>query len=631
MPARVRRAVLPLILAPACSHAPSPGAPVPTFNRDVAPIVYAQCSGCHRPGQIAPFSLLTYGDVRARAAEIVRAVESREMPPWLPESEAGRFSGARRLSDADIATIRDWAEHGAEEGRAESAPSPPAMTGTAWQLGTPDIVVTLPSAYTLPAGASDVFRNFVVPVPLSSTAFVRGVEFHPGVAHAVHHAVVGVDASGESRRLDAADPDPGYEGMLSDEFHSPDGHFVGWTPGRTPSLEPSGRAWRLEPGTDLVVQMHMLPGADAVALRPEIGLYLADGPPATVPFMVKLTSTDIDIAPGDSSYVVEDSYTLPVDVDLVSVYPHAHYLAREIRATATRPDGSSQSVLLIRNWDFHWQEFYRFESPVPLSRGTTLSMRITYDNSAEHQRHAGESPRRVLYGPRSSDEMADVWLQVIARAPGDLRELARDFVDRQRAARIRAAEQAVRRTSHDAAAYNVLGTRYVAAGRMREAIDAFTEALAIAPSNAEASNNLGTTLVAAGRPAEALPHLRLAAAARPRDARVPFNLGNALRDAGRPAEARRAFERAIAIDSGNAEAHNNLAVLAGASGDYRTALTHLEQALAIRETYPEAHHNIGLALAALGRTDAALVHVRRAIELRPDYAQARETLAELTR
>jgi tetratricopeptide (TPR) repeat protein len=440
-----------------------------------------------------------------------------------------------------------------------------------------------------------------------------------------------VDGSGESRRLDSDDPEPGYAGMLSDEFHSPDGHFVGWTPGRTPALEPEGRSWRLDPGTDLVVQMHMLPGAAPVTLHPEIGLYLADRPPAVVPFMVKLTSTDIDIAPGVTDYAVEDAYTLPVDVDVVSIYPHAHYLAREIRATATRPDGTSLSLLLIRNWDFHWQEFYRYESAIPLPRGTMVSMRITYDNSSGHQRHGGRSPTRVLYGPRSSDEMADVWLQVLPRTPGDLRELARDLVARQRASRVRAAEAAVERAPGDAGAHNLLGTRYVAVGRLNDAIREFEAALRADPAHAEASNNLGSTLVAAGRPAEAIPHLTRSAAARPRDARVLFNLGNALRDAGRTGDAMRAFERAVTLDPRSADAHNNLAVLAGAAGDYRTAIAHLEQALAIRESYPEAHNNLALALAATGRRADAVVHAQRAVQLRPDYEAARQTLAELTR
>jgi hypothetical protein len=245
---------------------------------------------------MAPFGLLTFEDVRARAEQVVRAVEERRMPPWLPEPGAGTFLNARQLDPAQIATMRRWVDSGMEHGSANGAEAA-TVTETEWQLGAPDIVVTLPG-YTLPAVQADVFRNFVAAVPLSRPVFVRGVEFKPGAPRAVHHAVIGVDSSGESRRLDAADPEPGYEGMLSEEFHSPGGHFIGWTPGRTPALEPQDMAWPLEPGTDLVVQLHMLPAPEPTAMQPQVGLYLSDTPPSRVPFMVKLTSTTIDIPAG---------------------------------------------------------------------------------------------------------------------------------------------------------------------------------------------------------------------------------------------------------------------------------------------------------------------------------------------
>ena len=629
MNARPWRAAALAALAAACGAVPAPPAAAPTFAHDVAPIVYANCVVCHRPGQIAPFSLLTYDDVRDHAAQLLRAVETREMPPWLPEPGVGTFLNTRELSPTQIATIRSWVENGLEHGRPEDAPAPPAANEATWQLGEPDVIVTLPESYTLRPGDGDVFRNFVVPVSLTRTVFVRGVEFRPGNPAAVHHAVVGVDASGESRRLDADDPEPGYEGMFSDEFHSPDGHFVGWTPGRTAAFEPDDMAWRLEPGTDLVVQMHMLPGAQPVPLQPTIGLYFATKPPSTVPFMVKLTSTAIDIPPGATDYVVEDSYTLPVDVDVVSIYPHAHYLAREITGTATLPSGERRPLLSIKAWDFHWQEFYRYAEPVALPRGTTVSMRIAYDNSAGHQPKDGQVPRRVVYGPRSSDEMGDLWLQVVPRNRGDLGVLARDFVERRAQVRLVAAERAAQAVPRDAVAQDVLGTRYLSVGRPDDAVRAFTLALRLKPGYPEASNNLGAALVTLGRAREAVPYLRAAERARPTDYRVQFNLGNALRDSGQAAAASRAFERALAINPESAEVWNNLAALDGARGDFTSAIGRLEKALALREDYADAHHNLALALAATGHRAEAIEHGRRAVELRPGFNAARQTLAEL--
>jgi len=608
----------------------TPATTPPTFARDIAPIVYANCVSCHRPGQIAPFSLLTYDEVRDHAAQIVRAVESREMPPWLPEPGVGTFANARGLSAGEIANIRRWTELGLLRGDA-TVPPPPADAAATWQLGKPDLVVTLPAPYTLRAGDGDVFRNFVVPVNLSRPVFVRGVEFQPGHAASVHHAVIGVDGTGESRRLDAADPEPGYEGMFSDDFHSPDGHFVGWTPGRTASFDQPDMAWRLEPGTDLVVQLHMLPGESPVALQPAIGLYFSDTPPSRVPFMVKLTSTTIDIPAGATQYVVEDAYTLPVDVEAVSVYPHAHFLGREIRATATLPSGQAVPLLLIRNWDFHWQEFYRYAAPVALPRGTTVSMRITYDNSSAHQPKPGQQPRRVQYGPRSSDEMGDLWLQVLPSRPDDLPALARDFIARRAQSRLAAAEASVAQSPADAALRDLLGTRYLAAGRLDDAIGAFREALRLKPGYTEAENNLGAALVEAGRAREALAPLRAAERTRPGDGRVLFNLGNALRDSGQADAATQTFERALAVTPDSAELLNNLAALDGARGNLTRAVERLTRALALREDYPEAHHNLALALAAMGRLDDARSHARRALELRPDFTAARQTLADLER
>lgn len=624
------RGVLALLsfLAFAACCSPASDVQPPTFARDIAPLVHTNCAPCHRPGNIAPFSLLTYDDVRVRAPEVLAAIESREMPPWLPAAGGIRFRNARGLTDAQIATMRRWITDGTPRGSEADVPAPPAFPD-GWQLGTPDLVVRFPEAYTLKAGQADVFRNFVVPVHLPKTVYVRGVEFRPDRPASIHHAVIGVDASGESRRLDAAEPEPGYEGMFSDEFHSPDGHFVGWTPGRTPTLESPDMAWRLDPGTDLVVQMHMLPGTDAVTLQPSLAFYFSDTPPTVTPFMVKLSSTEIDIPPGTAEVVVEDAYTLPVDVEAISVYPHAHYLARAITGVADLPSGERIPLITISNWDFHWQEFYRYESPVALPAGTTLRMTIVYDNTAGHQPVAGTVPRRVGYGPRSSDEMADLWFQVLPRRTSELPVLARDFVRRRTESRIVAAERAVRAAPREAALHDVLGTRYLAAGRLADAVRAFQQALTLEPSSPEATNNLGVALLQGGRATEAVPYLRRAAAVRQGDPRVYFNLGNALRDSGRVPEAYAAFERALALQPEAADVLNNLAVLDGASGRIDRAIARLERALLLREDYPDAHHNMALALMEKGRTADALEHVDRALALRPDFAQARETRAAL--
>ena len=202
-----------------------------TFADDVAPIIYRSCSGCHRPGLPAPFELLTYEDARDHADEIANAVADRRMPPWLPSADHGAFLGDRRLTAGEVATIERWIEAGAPEGDTSHMPPPPTF-GEGWQLGEPDLVVEMQRPYVLPGGGGDLFRNFVIPVPLDSSRYVRAVEIRPGNRQVVHHAVLSVDPTRSSRRLDAEDPEPGFGGMVTfGDAHSPDGFFVGWTPG----------------------------------------------------------------------------------------------------------------------------------------------------------------------------------------------------------------------------------------------------------------------------------------------------------------------------------------------------------------------------------------------------------------
>jgi cytochrome c553 len=252
----------------------APAASQPTFETDIKPILARRCVPCHQPDGDAPFSLVTYADTRRHARQIADVTAKRYMPPWKPDLDSLRFVGDRRLSEEDIALIGRWVEAGAPEGRNAS---PPSASGRGWLLGEPDLVLTLPT-YRLRADGLDVFRNFVVTVPGQGTRYVRDLQFRPR-SRAVHHANIRLDATPGSRALDAADPEPGYEGMILHSADYPDGHFLGWTPGQAPP--PSGDlAWRLNGGTDLVVQLHMRPTGRVEEIAPLIGLYFTSEPPA---------------------------------------------------------------------------------------------------------------------------------------------------------------------------------------------------------------------------------------------------------------------------------------------------------------------------------------------------------------
>jgi Flp pilus assembly protein TadD len=627
-------AALAIVLA-ACQRKPAP-----TFNHDVAPILYENCATCHRPIDQtsrgsdpvcfagAPFSVLEYETVRMQGRRIVLAISSRTMPPWLPEHGYGDFDHERRLRDDQIELIRQWVEGGAPEGDPIARPRLPALP-RGWQLGEPDLIVTAARDFTLPAAGKDVFRNFPIPVPIATTKYVRGIELRADNPRILHHASVGVDRQRVSRKLDGSDGQPGFAAMPDDAVEN----VYGWSPGKAPFMEPADRAWTLAKGSDLVVQMHLLPGGKPEAVRPSVGLFLSDTPPAHEPLPIRLESKTIDIPAGQADYAIEDSYVLPADVDVISVYPHAHYLAREMKADATLPDGSVRPLLWIKAWDFRWQDQYRYRTPLFLRKGTTLRMRFTYDNSSANARNPGRPPQRVKWGPQSTDEMGALWLEVLPRRHEDIPALLSDYNTRSLRADTAGAEMQVRANPTDPLAHNFLATEYLQAGRIDEAITELGQAIRLKPDDAEAHSNLSIAHQRKGRMADALREAHQAARLKSNDDRVHFNLGNILAASG-PAGADEAiaeFRRAAALNPSSADAHFNLGVLLGARQQIPEAVAALRRAVDLAPQNAEAHRNLGVALAILGRLDEGIAEVREAVKIQPDSDAARSSLTDLLR
>ena len=634
---RQQRPAPPVNEAASGSNVAAPQAP--TFNRDIASILYQNCSTCHRPVDPradtadpicfagAPFSLLTYDDARAHAREIARAVKNRVMPPWLPERAADQiadFASPRTLSDVDIAMLERWAERGTAEGTpSDRRPVPSWPQG--WQLGQPDLVLKMPAAYTLPAAGKDVFRSFVIASPAGGPRYVRAIEFRAENPAVVHHASVGIDRTRFARKLDRADAQPGFAAMPDDEVRN----VYGWSPGKAPFMEPAERAWTLPKGADLVVQMHLLPAGTPQPIQPSIGLFLTSTPPRHEPLTVKLESKTIDIPAGASAYAVEDSYVLPADVDLVSIYPHAHYLARQMLATAALPDGTVRTLISIPSWDFRWQDQYRYAAPVLLPKGTTLRMRITYDNS-DGNRHNPQRPvRRVKWGPQSTDEMGAMWLEVLPRSDADVPVLLRDDAARSLRADIAGAEMQVSVSPGDPLAHNFLATKYLQAGRVPDAVTQLNETLRLKPNDAEAHSNLATALQAQGQVQDAFAHAQEAVRLKPDDDRVHFNLGNLMSAAGRPDEAERELRRAVQINPENGDAQFNLGVLLGSRNQLDEAVAHLRRAVDINPQNADAHRNLGFGLGLQGKLDEGIEELRTALRIRPGDAEAQRSLASL--
>jgi len=608
-----------------CGASSPPPAPV-TFNKDIAPILFANCASCHRPGGAAPFSILTYAEAAEQAEAIAAQTFKGHMPPWLPAPGQFAIVGERRLSPDHVNAIQQWVKGGAVEGAADDRPAPPTFAD-GWELGTPDLVVTAERPYAVKVGTDDVYRNLVLRVPLTESVFVRAVEFKTNGAP-VHHAVIRVDRTSASRRRDGEDGQPGFDGMALSVL-DPDGQFIGWAPGRGPIVSPDGMAWRLDKGSDLVVELHVINSEKASTLQPSVGLFFTRSAPRQRPVTVRLGSKALDIPAGKADYVVSDTYELPANVTLLSVYPHAHYLGSEMRAFATLPDGAVKSLLHIPRWDFHWQQDYRYVTPIPLPRGTKVTMRYTFDNSSGNPHNPNTPPVRVQAGPRAVDEMAEFGMQVLAESSDDAIRLLQEFDRRDKLANVALGEIRVRDEPENAEYRAFLGGAYVEVERFADAIPHLEAAIRFGGKPAGTENYLGAATMALGRVEEAVGHFRRAAAAAPRDEVMHFNLGTALTSLNRAADAEAAFRRSLAVNPDYVDAHVNLATLLMSRGRIKEALPHFQRAAELSPDSASMHSNLGGALASTGRFTEAMTHVRRALEINPNYAPALDNLRRL--
>jgi Flp pilus assembly protein TadD len=525
--------------------------------------------------------------VNRRAALVAAVTGRRYMPPWKADPSNGPFVGQHPLGDDEIRMIRRWVDTGADEGDVRDLP-PPAEWADGWQLGKPDMVVTLPEPYTLPPDGTDVFRIFVLPIPTPSTRFVRALEFRPGNPKVVHHANIRIDKTPASRQLDEGQPGPGYDGLIAHSAQYPDGHFLGWTPGQVAPLLPKDLAWTLDVHSDLVVQLHMRPSGKPERVAPSVGLYFSDTAPTRTPAMLRLGRQSIDIPAGERLYTITDSYVVPVDVDVQAVQPHAHYRARDVRGEATLPDGSMRPLIAIKDWDFRWQHVYRFVTPVALPKGTRLSMRYTYDNSAENPRNPEQPPARVRWGQRSSEEMGDLWIQVLTRNEPDLDRLSRDFRPKVVAEDILGYEVEIEKHPTDAALHDDVALLNLELGRANDAVKHFTASLALKPESAAAHYNLGTALTVARRLDEAVASYRRALQINPQYANAHNNLGGVFTAQRQFDAAIREFREVVRLQPTAPGGFANLAAAYAADGHFQRAVEAIDTALGLHPVEPLA-------------------------------------------
>jgi tetratricopeptide (TPR) repeat protein len=625
-PLLVFAAVSILALVVGCGHSLAVSAPTGaavTFNRDVAPILQANCASCHRPGEAAPFSLMKYSDAKRRSSQIAEVTRRRFMPPWLPEQGHETFANARRLTDAQIETLQQWAKTGAAEGEPTGATPAPAVAGD-WQLGEPDLVLESPP-YSMAADGADQFRNFVIPIAIDTPRWVESIELRPTNPRATHHARLGVDRSLESERRDAADPQPGYEGMAWGQ--DPDGQLVTWVPGVVAHAAAPGAAWRLYPKTCLVLHTHMQVTGKPETVQFHIGVHFAKQAPTLRPVILRVGSRDIDIKAGDANYVVTDEFVAPVDLDVRSIFPHAHSVCRTVSVEAHLPDGSKRRLISIKDFDERWHDDYHFVEPVRLPRGTRIRSTFTYENTNENIRNRHHPATRIVYGSNVADEMADTYLQVTAVKADERAALVEALEQYDTKSQLVGLRKTLEMYPDDPWSREGLASCYLALGQPKEAIRWLEERIKLGADPVYATVALAGALLADGDPARAEQLTRKVV---DKDAKYPLawlGLGKSLDARAKTAEAEKAYRRAIALAPALTDARLALADNLMKQAKPREAALTCEEAIKISPDSPNAFLKLAGLQANEKLYDASFRSLEAAHELAPYTHPPRVLLA----
>lgn len=386
-----------------------------TFTRDVAPILYSKCAECHRAGELAPMSLMTFEEARPWAKSIKKEVASRHMPPFHAEKIDLQYVNDTSLTDAQIAAIVNWVDQGAPEGNPADLPPAPKFETTEWKGGKPDIALRIPE-YTLGENVDDEYRCFVMPTGLLKETWVQGIEYVPGNRQVVHHIMAYADPTGRARAKDEATPEPGFIcGMGGDQATQRlDLLLGGWAPGTPPNVQPDGVGRKLPANSDIVYQVHYHnTTGKAQKDRSSMGITFARRPIQAEGRISLVGSLKLEIKAGDAAAKHEGNWRAPYDLKLFSVMPHMHFLGKGMHVTATFPDGNVQTLVDVRRFDFNWQTVYAFAEPLTIPKGTKLHMVSLHDNSAENPANPTTPPKDVYWGEATDEEMAHCWLSYI--------------------------------------------------------------------------------------------------------------------------------------------------------------------------------------------------------------------------
>jgi hypothetical protein len=378
-----------------------------TYAEDIAPILNEHCVQCHRPDQVAPFSLIGYENAKKWAAMVTTVTESKKMPPWKAVHGFGDFSDENVLTADQIAILKTWTDDGAPRGDATKEPKPPTFSDR-WSLGKPDMVLTADKPFKVDADGPDIYRNFVLKQTFDKPTWVTAMDVQPGNRKVVHHVIVYIDHNGQASKLEAANKD-GQEGFNSVgpgavQFDQQDS-LGGWAPGLMARKTPEGTAFLVTPGSHLVLQIHYHKTGKPEEDLTHVALYFAKEPPQRQMRLAWIFNFKLDIPAGEKEYHLDKWFALPADVTVYTVMPHMHLLGRQMKATATLPDGTEKPLVYVDNWDFNWQLTYPFREPVKLPKGSRIHVEATYDNSVANANNPHSPPVEVRWGEQTTDEM----------------------------------------------------------------------------------------------------------------------------------------------------------------------------------------------------------------------------------
>jgi len=373
----------------------------PTFNREVVRILQQNCQSCHHEGDIAPFPLMTYRDAAQHAFEIKINTGSRRMPPWKAAAGCGEFQQVRAMSDNDIRTLAQWVEAGAPEGDPADLPKPIAFTG-GWPLGQPDIVLSMPKAFT-PPNDRDEYRCFSIPVPSTIDVAAKAIDFRPGDRATVHHIVPFLDLTGASALLDKNGT--GYTCFGGPNLQNLD-VLGGWSPGSRPIPLPSGTALVIPGKSRIVMQVHYHPHSlQVLPDQTQIGIYTTNEPIQHRLHYDLILNENFVLKAGNADARVDADATVSSPIHLVSIYPHMHLLGKKMNIEAVMPDGGHACLIDVPQYEFNWQGQYLYRNPVTLPAGSRIHIEAHFDNSADNVLNPNSPPRDVRFGEASTDEM----------------------------------------------------------------------------------------------------------------------------------------------------------------------------------------------------------------------------------